>query len=199
MIKRISVLFFVFLLVINYSLQVRAQGNPKEEAAVYAAALDELFAKKMLSNKPVKSIVLETTTRFDDFDDETIFTTDLNLAAISKELKPETIQNFIKQNSARQPVTTPAKGSLKVDLLDGKEAQETVQFGRWKKLFSAYPDSSGVVSLSKVGFDKTGTQALLYVANMYGQDSGQGTILFLQKIGPQWKVKGKTVNWAVSG
>jgi hypothetical protein len=147
----------------------------------------------------VKLIVLENTTRFDDFDGDTIFTPDLNLKALSKDLKPETIQSFTAQNAKRQSITSPAKGSLKVELLDKKEAQDTVEYGRWKKLFTAYPDSSGVVSLSKVGFDKTGTQALVYIANVYGEDAGQGTILFLQKIGQQWKVKEKILNWAMAG
>jgi hypothetical protein len=199
MIKRISALFFMLLLVINFSVYVKAQDNPKEEALVYAAALDEIFTQKKIMNKPVKLIVLENTTRFDDFDGETIFSADLNLKSLSKDLKPETIQNFIAQNAKRQPIISPAKGTLKVELLDGKEVQDTVQFGRWKKLFTAYPDSSGIVSLSKVGFDKTGTQALVYLANVYAEETGQGTILFLQKIGQQWKVKEKVLNWAMSG
>jgi hypothetical protein len=199
MIKRISALFFMLLLVVNFSVYVKAQDNPKEEALVYAAALDEIFTQKKIMNKPVKLIVLENTTRFDDFDGETIFSADLNLKSLSKDLKPETIQNFTAQNAKRQPITSPAKGTLKVELLDGKEVQDTVQFGRWKKLFTTYPDSSGVVSVSKVGFDKTGTQALVYVANVYAEETGQGTILFLQKVGQQWKVKEKVLNWAMSG
>lgn len=199
MIKKISALFFLVLLVVNGSVYVKAQANPKEEAAVYAAVLDTFFAKKMLFNKPVKSIVLENTTRFDDFEGETIFSNDLNLQTLSKELKPETIQNFTKQNAARSPVTAPAKTVLKVDLLDGKEAQATAEFSRWKKLYGTYPDSSGIVSFSKVGFDKTGTQALVYIANIYGEDAGKGTILFLQKTGQQWKIKEQVVNWAWAG
>jgi hypothetical protein len=199
MIKKFSALFFLFLLAINGSVYVKAQGTAKDEAAVYAAVLDALFAKKMLFNKPVKSIVLENTTRFDDFEGETIFAPDLNLKPLSTELKPETIQNFTKQNAARAPITAPAKTILKVDLLDGKEAQATAEFGRWKKLYAAYPDSSGIVSLSKVGFDKTGTQALVYIANIYGEDAGKGTILFLQKTGQQWKIKEQVVNWAWAG
>jgi hypothetical protein len=199
MIKRISALSFLFLLVVNFSVYVRAQDNQKDEALVYTAALEEIFAQKKILNKPVKLIVLENTTRFDDFDGDTIFTPDLNLKALSKDLKPETIQSFTAQNAKRQSITSPAKGSLKVELLDKKEAQDTVEYGRWKKLFTAYPDSSGVVSLSKVGFDKTGTQALVYIANVYGEDAGQGTILFLQKIGQQWKVKEKILNWAMAG
>jgi hypothetical protein len=199
MIIRISALFLILWLVLDCSVYAGAQDNQRDEPLIYSAVVEELFAGKKLSDKPIKLILLENQTRFDDFEGEKAVNAAPNAPPMFKGLKPETMQSFIRQNARRHPLLIPVKASLKVQLIDGKIAQETVQNGGWEKLYASHPDCGGIVSLSKVGFDRGGTQALVYVAHVHGEDIGRGTILFLQKAGQQWKVQEKIANWVWTG
>jgi hypothetical protein len=199
MVRRISALFLILGLVSISSTYAGAQTNPKDEPLIYSLVIEELFAGKKLSDKPIKALLLENVTRFDDFEGEKAVNAKSAGASMFKGLKADTMQSFIGQNAQRSPLTNPIKASLKLQLIEGKLAQETVSGNKWKELYSAHPDSAGIISLSRIGFDKEGKQALVYVAHIYGEDTGRGTILFLQKIGQQWKVQEKVVNWVWAG
>jgi hypothetical protein len=199
MMIRISALFLILWFVPDGSIYAGAQDTQRDEPLIYSAVMEELFAGKKLSDKPIKLILLENLTRFDDFEGDKAVTAAPNATPMFKGLKSETMQSFIRQNARRHPLLNPVKASVKVQLLDGKIAQETVQNGGWEKLYAAHPGCGGIVSLSKVGFDREGKQALVYVAYVYGEDAGRGTILFLQKTGQQWKVQEKLANWVWTG
>jgi hypothetical protein len=199
MIRRISALFVVLWLVSNGFVYAGAQTNQKDEPLIYAAVIEELFAGKKLADKPIKALLLEGVTRFDDFEGEKAVSSKASGTPLFKGLKPETMQSFISQNSQRLPLTNPIKASLKLQMIDSKRAQETVGGNKWKELYAANPDCAGIISVSKIGFDKEGKQALVYVAHVYGEDLGRGNILFLQKSGQQWKVQEKVSNWVWAG
>ena len=198
MIKRISTLIFVLGLVSLGATNAGAQANLKDEPLIYAAVIDELFSGTKVSDKPIKLLLLENQTRFDDFEGEKVVNAKVATSPF-KDVKPETMESFIRQNAQRSPLTASVKASVKVQLIESDLAQETVSGSKWKKLYAAIPDSSGIISLSKIGFDKEGKQALVYVAHVYGEDSGRGTILLLQKTGQQWKVQDKLFAWVWTG
>jgi hypothetical protein len=199
MIRKFSALLLVLWLVSSGSLSAGAQTTQKDEPLIYALVIEELFAGKKVSDKPVKALLIENTTRFDDFEGEKAVSAKAAATPMFKGLKPDTMQNFIRQNSQPTPLTSLIKSSLKLERIDGKRAQETVSGEKWKEFYAAYGDSAGIISLSKIGFDKEGRQALVYVAHVYGEDAGRGTILFLQKTGQQWKIQEKVVNWVWAG
>jgi hypothetical protein len=176
-----------------------AQVPQKDEPLIYAAVIDELFAGKQVAGKPVKTLLLEGNSRFDDFEGEKAVTGQASASTLFKGLKPETMQSFIRQNAQSSPITSQVKSSVKLLPIDSKMAQETVNNNKWKALYTTYPDCAGIISLSKIGFDKAGRQALVYVSHMYGEDTGQGTIVLLQKTGLQWKVQEKLGNWTWTG
>lgn len=71
----------------------------------------------------------------------------------------------------------------------------------WEKFFSEYPGASGLLSLSRVGFDHKKNQALVYVTDMRGNPSGRawgaGSYVLLIKKKGAWRVRGH-VNVRVS-
>jgi hypothetical protein len=197
--RRISALFVVLWLVSNGFAYAGAQTNQKDEPLIYTAVIEELFAGKKLGDKPIKALLLEGVTRFDDFEGEKAVTPKAAGTPMFKGVKPETMQSFMSQNAQRLPLTNSIKASLKLQLIDSKLAQETVGGNKWQALYAANPDSAGIISVSRIGFDKAGNQALVYVAHIYGEDQGRGTILFLQKTGQVWKVQEKVSNWVWAG
>lgn len=199
MIRRISALFVVLWLVSNGLAYGGAQTNQKDEPLIYTAVIEELFAGKKLADKPIKTLLLEGVTRFDDFEGEKAVGPKAAGTPMFKGVKPETMQSFISQNAQRLPLTNSIKASLKLQMIDSKLAQDTVSGSKWKELYAANPDCAGIISVSRIGFDKAGLQAVVYVAHVYGEDLGRGTILFLQKTGQQWKVQEKVGNWVWAG
>jgi hypothetical protein len=213
MIRRISTLLWIIWLISSAAIEAGAQATQKadvgaqatqqaiqkEEPLVYAAVIDELFSGKNLSDKPIKALLLENRTRFDDFEGEAVINPKVAGTPLFTGVKPETMDSFIKQNAQRSQLTASIKASVKLQTVEDKLVQETIKGNLWKKLYAAYPDCAGIISLSKIGFDKEGKQALVYVAHVYGEDTGRGAILFLQKTGQQWKVQEKTFNWVWTG
>jgi hypothetical protein len=58
----------------------------------------------------------------------------------------------------------------------------------WSDYFSKYPESTGILSFSRVGFNEQKTHAILYVEKICGYLCGTGSYLFYYKISDSWKV-----------
>ncbi|HEY7285781.1 MAG TPA: hypothetical protein VH497_10080 [Vicinamibacterales bacterium] len=57
----------------------------------------------------------------------------------------------------------------------------------WENFMAAYPDASGYIQLSAVGFDRDKTKAIVYVAHHCGGLCGKGTYHFLERQQGQWR------------
>lgn len=65
----------------------------------------------------------------------------------------------------------------------------------WDLFYNKYPDSSGIVTLSRVGFASTGEDALVYLGNRRHWKSGTGYLVLLHKSGGEWAVVKSAVVW----
>jgi hypothetical protein len=66
----------------------------------------------------------------------------------------------------------------------------------WKNYYGRYPNSQGLLSLSRAGFCKDKTQALVYIANRFSADGGWGRLVFLKvNADKQWQVVEEIVLW----
>jgi hypothetical protein len=72
--------------------------------------------------------------------------------------------------------------------------QELDQFFRdngssWRRFYETYPKSTGYISLSRVGFNRSHNQAFLYAQVVCAGDCGNGFYVLLGKDGGTWSVK----------
>jgi hypothetical protein len=58
----------------------------------------------------------------------------------------------------------------------------------WSEFFRKYPESTGILSFSRVGFNKQKTHAILYVEKICGHICGTGSYLFYYKSSGSWQV-----------
>lgn len=66
----------------------------------------------------------------------------------------------------------------------------------WKNYYGRYPNSQGLLSLSRAGFCKGKTQALVYIANRFSADGGWGRLVLLKvNADKQWQVAEEVVLW----
>ena len=63
----------------------------------------------------------------------------------------------------------------------------TKQGGNWPAFYRQYPDSGGYVELSAIGFDRSKTRAMVYVAHHCGGLCGGGSYHLLEKVDAKWR------------
>ncbi len=69
------------------------------------------------------------------------------------------------------------------------------EIAQWTEFYKVYPNSAGHNSLSRVGFDKAGTQALVYFVNWCGIVCGTGNYVLLEKGEKGWAVSQTAMMW----
>ena len=83
-----------------------------------------------------------------------------------------------------------------VILISRKELNEIFQNETgWDAFYEKYPDSPGIFSISRVGFNSDQTQAILYFGYQRGFVWGEGYRIFLTKDEGKWMVKEEVLIW----
>lgn len=111
-------------------------------------------------------------------------------------LDEDTLEDFLAKNKEAHPVA-PAfvlDGQL-IPLSDEDRGQIFCDSKGWDRFRAAYPESSGHVDFSRVGFNAALTQALIYVGMQAGSCAGLGAYSLLEKDGTTWKETAGAVAW----
>jgi hypothetical protein len=186
--------------------------NEKEEAAVYRAYIDLHYANRHFSdlqfeNKSFSNIVVcaKSSGFIHPFSYQKV------IAKMS--LKPEaaTIINFLERNDGNYPESQLTEKTLRVigrysinpyikfklphTLITDAEIDQIFSNGGWEEFYRRYPNSRGIVYLSRVGFNNNETQALLYFAHQYTEAAGEGFLVLLKNTQGKWKQIAQTNVW----
>ena len=183
-----------------------------EEAAVYAAFVDEHFAKFDHSSDPQKQhIIRDQTSGFQTFN---------GCQEIISELSPkpnsDTVRDFLARNYSyfpifplteksrraigRYPLNSHIKFKLPHVLMSDSmhddifDDEKSIDEG-WDLFYQRYTHAHGMVELSRVGFNKDRSQALLYVDNVYSSEGGEGFFVLLEKKDNQWREVATKACW----
>jgi hypothetical protein len=65
----------------------------------------------------------------------------------------------------------------------------------WTKFYKKFPDSSGIIFFSKVGFNAKHDQAFVYAGRSCGGLCGAGEYILLQKLNGMWVIKQERGLW----
>ncbi len=159
-------------------------GNMEaEEQAVYAV---------LLSDYDRPSIVLRETTE-SGFD----FTGQTDKPAGMSDLSQELWEDYLDRNNRSYPLSTEMEIGREYTLLDAKEMSDifnNFQDG-WDEFYRRYPDSPGITTLSRVGFNQDGTEALVYMGSQFHYLAGAGNLVRLEKQDGEWKIVDKMMLW----
>jgi hypothetical protein len=66
-------------------------------------------------------------------------------------------------------------------------------FSGWESLFRKYPDASGIIRFSEIGFNAEHTQALVYVERGCGSTCAEGGYVLLSKEGEAWTIQKEVI------
>ncbi len=104
---------------------------------------------------------------------------------IAKNTESYSLKNFINQRADYLLVN-----SDEINLIFGNPENS------WERFYEEYPDSDGIITLSRAGFNEKKNQALVYVANQWEDNLGTGIYYFLERQKENfWSIKNEVPIW----
>jgi len=163
-----------------------------EEYAVYSAVLKDMH--KPLANKSIlvvdrsRSPACTDQLLEDHLCDDAVF--DIPSGA-ERCPSTTTIINYIRANAHPRHLNDQFDTQHKHSMLSNDVFEDIFKdgCGGWSAFCEKYNDADGYVTFSRVGFNGSGTQALVYVVRMHGGLSGTGGYVFLAKKGGAWQTQ----------
>jgi hypothetical protein len=113
------------------------------------------------------------------------------LSQASEQAPADLIRDFCDKNGKPQPVWPELKARKPVVLLTQAELndffpeQDTKQDG-WDRFYAKYPKSPGIITVSRVGFNRKGDLAMVYLGIQSHWLAGHGSICVLRKRDGKW-------------
>jgi hypothetical protein len=89
--------------------------------------------------------------------------------------------------------------SKKVSLISAEEIQYIFSTSEintgWEEFFRRYPNSSGTISFSRIGYNTNKTLAMVELGNMYASLGGEGHLIFLKLENGRWTITLAQPTW----
>ncbi len=181
----------LFILIVSLQLTSCSVAAPKptlekHEAAIYSFLLDRNPEKhSYITGTP---IVISGETEYYDVDKEL-------LARFFPTLEETTFEDYQKSNEAPHTIDLPLTSSTPYVLVSRSELDDLIEYGNWEKFNQKFPETHGVVFFSKIGFNKEGTQALVFMGYSCGGECGIGNIYLFNFNGTEWQMKRYEQMW----
>lgn len=163
-----------------------------DEYAIYKTVIESLYLAE-----GIELIVIKDQTETGLSPDETLDSAMVYVQENAEAMiEPDMINDYKTKNE--QTHKLERQFSLDVDYVLISEAELNDIFKSddgWSQFNSIYPNSSGFVTLSKVGFNPEMDQALVYTGNQADYGTGQGFYVLLTKKGGDWNIQSMILAW----
>lgn len=161
-----------------------------EEEAVYAALFDEMYGEPQML-----VLVAETETGV-----MSVENTDSTLEYVLSqmgEVDQATVDSFLVRNDASYPLRPDMNVGLPYVLLTDEQVKQIfdINTSGWDVFYTRYPNSPGLTSVSRVGFNADFTQALVYIGTQSHWLVGSGYYVLLEKVDGKWQIIGEVMVW----
>jgi hypothetical protein len=160
-----------------------------EEQAVYAFLLAEMYKNRGY-------VIMATTATSATGVDNTTQTLDYvlqNMHAVA----PETVDSFRERNDAAYPIRPDMDLGSPYTLLT--QAERSRIFGQnqsgWEIFYNRHPQAPGITTLSRVGFNDSFDQALVYIGTQSNWLAGAGYYILLKKDAEGWSIDQQVMTW----
>jgi hypothetical protein len=156
---------------------------PSEEYEVYSAVLNE-------TEGPSELVIVEELT-----DDAKEYRA--NLFALKAPARFLMLADFRSKNSRVSKLEENFSVPGRVLLISRHELNDLFSDpdGGWGAFYRKYPQTSGIITLSRVGFNWNHTRALLYYGNWFDYLGGRGHLIHLVKKKGEWVIKAWNMVW----
>jgi hypothetical protein len=160
-----------------------------EEQAVYAALLKQMYSASSF-------VIMDITTTDPGGVENTTRTLDYVLQNLH-DVAPETVDSFRVRNDAADSIRPDMNLGVEYVLLS--QAEKNQIFGQnqsgWEIFYNRFPNTPGITTLSRVGFNAALDQALVYLGTQSDWLAGAGDYLLLKKANGVWTIDQKVMTW----
>lgn len=113
------------------------------------------------------------------------------------DLERSTAENFRARNDTVTPVSPTMDLGSEYVLVSQEEMSQIFSQNRdgWALFYERYPDTPGITTISRVGFNETLDQALVYIGTMSHWLAGAGYYVLLGKVNGAWIVEQQVMTW----
>ena len=194
MCKRL-ILLFLALCAAACSAKPTASPTPSadqidvEEQAVYAFLLPEMYQNRGY-------VIMDTTATSVTGVEATSQTLDYVLQSLH-DVDAETADGFRSRNDAAYPIRPDMDLGSPYTLLS--QAGRSKIFGQnqsgWEIFYNRYPQAPGITTLSRVGFNATFDQALVYIGTQSNWLDGSGYYILLKNGQAGWAIDQQVMVW----
>src|SRR5690349_18973908 len=102
----------------------------------------------------------------------------------------DTLNSFKERNAQYRALSSDMQLGVEYVLLNQAELSKITSQPNWHEVLAEkYPGSNGYIIFSRVGFNKSLTQAVLYVGEVAGPLMGAGYYYLLEKQNGKWVIK----------
>ncbi len=103
--------------------------------------------------------------------------------------------DFLVKAKQKRPISINTKmfSEKEVIILSYDEFVETLKSSSqkmWDNFYDKYPNSSGIIKISSIGYSEDSTKAWLEISNLKGGYSGFDATVRMEKINDKWKISG---------
>jgi len=111
-------------------------------------------------------------------------------------LSDEALDNFVQRNQQSGPLAPGMELDVDYILLSTEELSEITRQSNWGEVITQkYPGSYGYTMFSRVGFNNTLDQAVIYVGSMAAPLMGSGFYYLMEKENEDWVIKEQVMAW----
>ena len=124
-----------------------------------------------------------------------------NIEDLAKRLEttPSLLNRWLAMNEAASGLERHFELSMNYELLG--ETERTTLFAdpdpatNWRQFKNRFPDAPGLLRLSRVAFDATAQNALVYVEFNCGATCGSGRLIRAHRVGKTWSLQSGELIW----
>ena len=113
-----------------------------------------------------------------------------------KSISNETLDNFLKRNKQANQLSPDMDLGVNYTLISRDELHQITSQSDWGNVLAEkYPGAHGYMIFSRVGFNNSLDQAVIYVGNMAGPLMGSGYYYLMEKQNGKWGIKEQIMVW----
>jgi hypothetical protein len=199
---RLALVFLFTVLTTGFNAVLASQPEVNsDEYNVYSALLAQSYISKGETQLVIEDHTQDTRVFYDDDVASHFSYVRKRLPTLSQ----DTINDFRRKNNGSQILNRSFNLRIKYVLISKTRFEgfagpnERMEMSRvgWEAFYREYRGASGFILLSRVGFDRKKSQALVFITHMRGNPSGrwwgEGSYVLLSKKNGHWRVRRRTV------
>lgn len=173
-----------------------------QEYVIYDAVIKRIFVENVPEEKRIDLLVIQERTILQDKAIQGLRDGSVLLSRNVASVDEATLEDLEARNKEPQSLSSLFSIPMNYTIVGTQELKNS--FGgssdaseAWKRFYRRYPNSSGLIGLSRVGFNGKKNQALVLLERSCGPECADGQIVLLSKENNVWAVRQVLTLWVV--